>query len=39
MILARNDDAQRFAWYIDSLLRFSTLTDTEDTCRAIQGFT
>jgi len=22
MILARNDDAPRFAWYIDSLLRF-----------------
>jgi hypothetical protein len=39
MILARSNEAHRFASHIDCLMRISTLTDTEDTCRVIQGFT
>ena len=39
MTLARNNDAQGFAWRFDSLLRISTLPGREDTSRLIQGFT
>jgi len=39
MILTGENEARSFAGHIDRLLRISTLTDTEDTCRVIQGFT